>query len=57
MRDNVQTPPAAWRPGDVVNLRLRRWAAVADEYEAINRSELDDEAAMLAEPTWGELEP
>jgi alginate O-acetyltransferase complex protein AlgJ len=57
MRDNVQTPPAAWRPGDGVNLRLRRWAAVADEYEAINRSELDDEAAMLAEPTWGELEP
>ena len=57
MRDNVQTPPAAWRPGDVVNLRLRRWAAVADEYEAINRSELDDEAAMLAEPAWGELEP
>jgi hypothetical protein len=57
MRDNVQTPPAAWRPGDVVELRLKPWADVAGDYEAINRSELDDEAAMLAEPAWGELEP
>jgi alginate O-acetyltransferase complex protein AlgJ len=57
MRDNVQTPPAAWRPGDVVELRLKPWADVSAKYEAINRSELDDEAAMLAEPAWGELEP
>jgi hypothetical protein len=56
MRDNVQTPPAAWRPGDVVELRLQPWADVSATYEAINRSELDDEAAMLAEPTWGELD-
>ena len=57
MRDNVQTAAAAWRPGDVVNLRLRPWADVSGEYEAINRSELDDEAVMLAEPVWGELDP
>jgi alginate O-acetyltransferase complex protein AlgJ len=57
MRDNVQTAAAAWRPGDVVELRLRPWADVSAKYEAINRSELDDEAVLLAEPTWGELQP
>lgn len=54
MRDNVATPAAGWRPGDTVTLRLRPWAEVADEYEAINRSELDDENLLLAEPAWGE---
>ena len=57
MRDNVQTAAAAWRPGDVVELRLRPWADVSAKYEAINRSELDDEAVLLAEPTGGELQP
>lgn len=57
MRDNAQTAAAAWRPGDVVELRLRRWADVSAKYEAINRSELDDEAVLLAEPNWGELQP
>lgn len=57
MRDNVQTAAAAWRPGDVVELRLRPWADVSAKYEAINRSELDDEAVLLAEPAWGELQP
>jgi alginate O-acetyltransferase complex protein AlgJ len=54
MRDNVQTPAAGWRPGDTVPLRLRPWAEAADKYEAINRSELDDENLLLAEPAWGE---
>lgn len=54
MRDNVQTPAAGWRPGDTVKLRLRSWADVAGEYEAINRSELDDEKLLFAEPGWGE---
>ncbi len=54
MRDNVQTPAAGWRPGDTVKLRFRPWADVAGEYEAINRSELEDEKLLLAEPAWGE---
>jgi hypothetical protein len=54
MRDNVQTPAAGWRPGDAVNLRLRSWADVAGDYEAINRSELEDEKLLFAEPGWGE---
>ena len=54
MRNNVQTPAAGWRPGDAVSLRLRPWAELSGKYEAINRSELDDENLLLAEPAWGE---
>ncbi len=54
MRDNVQTPAAAWRPGDSVKLLLRPWADLAGKYEAINRSELEDERLLFADPAWGE---
>jgi alginate O-acetyltransferase complex protein AlgJ len=54
MRDNTLTAAAGWRPGDTVQLRLRPWAEVNGKYDAINRSELDDEAATLADPCWGE---
>lgn len=55
MRDNVQTPAAAWRPGDRVALNLRAWEDVATDYERFNRSELDDEKLQLEIPAWGEL--
>ena len=55
MRDNVLTTAARFRPGDRVTLRLRPWADVADKYEKINRSEIDDPAVQLEEPCWGEL--
>jgi alginate O-acetyltransferase complex protein AlgJ len=54
MRDNVATAAARYRAGDEVTLRLRRWDDVAETHEAINRSELDDEALLLADPAWGE---
>ena len=54
MQDNKATPAAGWRTGDTVKLRLRPWADLAGKYEAINRSELDDEKLLLAEPAWGE---
>ena len=54
MRDNVQTQAAGWRAGDTVSLRLRPWADLNGKYEAINRSELEDENLLLADPTWGE---
>lgn len=57
MRDNAATPAARYRPGDAVRLRVRRWADVAAKFEAINRSELDDETVLLAEPNWGEAIP
>ena len=55
MRDNVLTSIARLRPGDRVTLRLRPWTDVADRYEKINRSEIDDPAIQLEEPCWGEL--
>jgi hypothetical protein len=54
MRDDVLTPTARLRPGDRVTLRLRPWSDVADRYEKINRSEIDDPAVQLEEPCWGE---
>jgi hypothetical protein len=55
MRDDVLTPATRFRPGDRVTLRLRSWADVSDQYEKINRSEIDDPAIQLEEPCWGEL--
>jgi alginate O-acetyltransferase complex protein AlgJ len=55
MRDNVLTPAARFRPGDRITLRLRSWGDVADKYEKINRSEIDDLAVQLEEPCWGEI--
>lgn len=57
MQNNKLTAAARYRPGDVVELRLRRWADVSAQYEAINRNELDDQALLFAEPNWGELKP
>jgi SGNH hydrolase-like domain, acetyltransferase AlgX len=54
MRDNVLTVTARLRPGDRVTLRLRPWTDVSDQYEKINRSEIDDPAVQLEEPAWGE---
>jgi alginate O-acetyltransferase complex protein AlgJ len=55
MRDDVLTPAARLRPGDQVTLRLRAWADVAEQYEKINRSEVEDPAVQLQEPCWGEI--
>lgn len=55
MRGNVLTPAAHFRPGDRVAVRLRPWSDVEQEYGAINRSELDDEAVHLQEPCWGQV--
>jgi alginate O-acetyltransferase complex protein AlgJ len=54
MTDNVWTTAARYRPGETVALRLTAWSDVADRYEGINRSELDDAALQLVEPCWGE---
>lgn len=58
MRDNALTGAASLAAGDRVTLRVRPWDDVASEYEGINRSELDDERFLLAEPLWAEgVEP
>ncbi|HSP44764.1 MAG TPA: hypothetical protein VLO30_02105, partial [Chthoniobacterales bacterium] len=55
MRDNALNKAARLRPGDRVTLRLRPWSDVSDQYEKINRSEIEDPAVQLEEPSWGEL--
>ncbi len=55
MRDNVWTAAARLRPGDRIKVRLRAWSDVSAQYEKFNRTELDDPALQLEEPTWGEL--
>jgi len=54
MRDNIWTTAARLREGRRITLRLRSWYEVADKYEAINRSELDDQYLQLEDPCWGE---
>ena len=55
MRDNKAMPASRFRPGDAILLRLQPWADVASDYEKINRSELDDERLLLADPAWGAM--
>jgi len=52
MRDNKAMPAARYRPGDTVRLHLQPWSDVASKYEAIKRSELDDENLLYADPAW-----
>ena len=54
MRDHVWTPAARYRSGQRVTVRLQAWTRVADRYDGINRSELDDEDLLFEEPCWGE---
>ena len=55
MRDHVWETAARLRVGDTIAVRLRPWADVADQYEGINRSELDTETVQFEEPAWGEV--
>jgi hypothetical protein len=55
MRDNIITPAGHLRPGDHVRLQLRPWEDVSDQFEKINRSEIDDPAVQLEEPCWGRV--
>lgn len=55
MIDNVWTRAARLRRNEQITLILRPWPDVAPEYDAINRSELDNLELQLQEPVWGEL--
>lgn len=57
MTNHTPTAAGLWRVGDDVQVRLRRWSDVAAELESFNRSELEDERLLLAEPAWGETLP
>ena len=53
MRDNKLLPAARCRPGDRLNLTLKSWSDVAEQYGSFNRSELEDEDLQLQTPNWG----
>jgi alginate O-acetyltransferase complex protein AlgJ len=55
MRDNVLQDAAQFRAGDTISVGLRPWADVADRYDGINRTELENEEVQFEEPTWGEV--
>lgn len=54
MTNNLWTRAARLRDGEVITVRLRPWADVADRYDGINRSEFDDMELQLQDPCWGE---
>lgn len=55
MRDHVLQEAAQFRAGDRISVRLRPWADVAERYDGINRSELENEDVQFEEPSWGEV--
>jgi alginate O-acetyltransferase complex protein AlgJ len=55
MRDHVLQDAATLRVGDTISVLLRPWADVANQYDGINRTELENEIVQLEEPTWGEV--
>ena len=56
MQDNESTGASRYSVGDVIEVELVPWAAVADNLEGISRSEVDDPTVQLAEPWWGQSE-
>ncbi len=52
VRHNKAMPAGRFRPGHTVRLRLQSWSEVAPQYEAINRSGLDDDDLLLSDPAW-----
>jgi alginate O-acetyltransferase complex protein AlgJ len=55
MKDNVWTDAARLRIGQQVALKLRAWSDVSNQYERLNRSDLDDADLALQDPLWGEI--
>jgi len=53
MRQNEWTPMAYARPGQILRMRVKSWYDMGEEYERINRGELEDEDLLLAPPCWG----
>jgi hypothetical protein len=54
MKDKTWLPPARYRLGERLRLRLRAWSDVESTYGRLNRAEPEQEALMFEEPCWGE---
>lgn len=55
MENNTWTAAAKLRNGQEIQLKLYNWNEYADQFGAINRSELQDDELSLADPCWGIL--
>lgn len=56
MLDNVWTHAANVRAGDTITIKLAPWNDYEAEYGSWNRSELDNESLLMADPCWGILQ-
>jgi hypothetical protein len=54
MKDNKLTNAVNYQTGQKITVRLHNWNDVSDIYGSLNRSEIDDENLMIADPCWGE---
>jgi hypothetical protein len=54
MKDNKLTDAAHYRVGQKITMRLKNWYDVNGKYDSINRSEIDDEELLFADPCWAE---
>ena len=55
MRHHVLQEAAQFRTGNRITVELRPWADVANQYDGISRTELENEDVQFEEPTWGEV--
>lgn len=52
MKDFEPTDAMSWRAGDRLRLRIRPWSDVADEYESLASSELENEDLEFIDRNW-----
>lgn len=56
MRRHALEPAARLRPGDRIAVRARSWNDVEGRLGGVNRADPEDEALLLADPCFGEME-
>jgi hypothetical protein len=55
MKARKLTAAASWRPGDKVQVVLRSWQDVQNQYKRVNRNDLDDDDLIFEDPIWIDL--
>jgi len=56
MRDYMVLPAGKFKVGDHVTMTLYPWSTVSEATQRLNRSELNDDALLLEEHVWGDVE-
>jgi hypothetical protein len=55
MKARKLTAAASWRPGDKIQIVLRSWQDVQNQYKRVNRNDLDDDDLIFEDPIWIDL--